>query len=216
MAAEFDESGTLKTRSAFGAGHSCARRRPRARRARSTEPPKMRLSGRAKYTCSKTHRLSSRASNGKSERSPAASAAKISPGRMSRSYVAPTISSAQVSDAKTGAPFRRPMTRGRQPRGSRTASSVSPNAMTMLNAPSTPRSASASRVSGDSASERASRCTITSESIDEEKMEPRSSRSTRSSPALVMLPLCARAMCPPRELTSTGCAFSMVDEPDVL
>jgi hypothetical protein len=57
---------------------------------------------------------------------------------------------------------------------------------------------------------------MTSESMDDAKMEPRSSRSTRSSPALVRLPLCARAMCPPRELTSTGCAFSSVDEPAVL
>ena len=57
---------------------------------------------------------------------------------------------------------------------------------------------------------------MTSESIVDAKMEPSSSSSTRSSPALVRLPLCASEMCPPRELTSTGCAFSMVDEPAVL
>ena len=57
---------------------------------------------------------------------------------------------------------------------------------------------------------------MTSESIVDAKIEPCSSSSTRSSPALVRLPLCASAMWPPRERASTGCAFSIVDEPAVL
>ncbi len=216
MAAELEESGTLNTSSAPGTGHSRASWRPRARRARSTEPPKILLSGRAKYTCSNTQRWSSRRSKGKMERSPSASTTNISPGSISRSYTAPTMSSAHVSDANTGLPSRRPSTRGRQPRGSRAAISASPSAINTLYAPSTSRSASATRSSGRPALERARRCTMTSESMDDAKMEPRSSRSARSSPAFTILPLCASAMWPPRELTSTGCAFSMVDEPAVL
>ena len=39
----------------------------------------------------------------------------ISPFSTSRTYLAPIISKAQVSDAKTGAPFRSPSTSGRIP-----------------------------------------------------------------------------------------------------
>ena len=83
-------------------------------------------------------------------------------------------------------------------------------------APSTPSSASASRISGRSAVDRAIRCTITSESIVEEKIAPRSSSSRRSSVAFVRLPLWARATAPPRTLATTGCAFARIDEPAVL
>ena len=65
-----------------------------------------------------------------------------------------------------------PSTSGRQPRGSRAASSVSPIITRTQYAPSTPRSASASLAAGVSAVDMASRCTSTSESIVELKMEP--------------------------------------------
>ena len=56
----------------------------------------------------------------------------------------------------------------------------------------------------------------TSESFVDAKIEPCSSSSRRSSPALIRLPLCASVMYPPFDRATTGCAFSIVDEPDVL
>jgi hypothetical protein len=96
----------------------------------------------------------------------------ISPGSTSRSYVAPMMSSAQVSDANTTASPNLPMASGRHPRGSRTASIVSPIVTIKLYAPSTPCNASARRAAGVSAFERARRCTTTSESFVDEKIEP--------------------------------------------
>ena len=58
--------------------------------------------------------------------------------------------------------------------------------------------------------------TSTSLSIVLWKIAPASSSSNRSSRAFTRLPLCASAMCPPRERASTGCAFSRVEEPAVL
>ncbi len=59
------------------------------------------------------------------------------------------------------------------------------------------------------------RCTMTSLSMVEAKIDPSASSAPRSSTALVMLPLCASAMCPPRKRTKTGCALSMVLVPAV-
>ena len=126
------------------------------------------------------------------------------------------MSSAHVSDAKTIASSSFPITSGRQPRGSRAAMRVSPMTMMRQYAPSTPSSASITRPSGVSAVERAMRCTSTSLSIDEAKIAPCSSSANRISVALMRFPLCARAMWPPRERASTGCAFSIDDEPAVL
>ena len=147
---------------------------------------------------------------------PSRSNATISPGRTSRTSLAPTMSSAQVSDATTHASPTRPMTRGRQPRGSRAASNVPFKSTSRLKAPSARDRASASWSSGAIADVRASRCTSTSESIVEVKIEPRSSSSCLSSVALTRFPLWASAMCVPRKRASTGCAFSMVEVPAVL
>jgi hypothetical protein len=69
----------------------------------------------------------------------------ISPGAISRTNSAPTMSSAQVSDAAPRSRFPRPIrpsTSGRTPSGSRTPMSLVRVIATMENAPSTRRSAS--------------------------------------------------------------------------
>ena len=50
---------------------------------------------------------------------PASSNTMISPGSMSRTYLAPIMSSAQVSEVRIGRPSRSPSTSGRMPSGSR-------------------------------------------------------------------------------------------------
>src|SRR6202795_4715552 len=58
-----------------------------------------------------------------------------SPGAISRTNVAPTMSSAAVSLATTQPPFRRPSTSGRKPCGSRAAYSVCSSMKTSEYAP---------------------------------------------------------------------------------
>ena len=50
---------------------------------------------------------------------PSSSNTRISPGSTSRTYLAPIMSSAQVSDVRIGQPSRSPSTSGRMPSGSR-------------------------------------------------------------------------------------------------
>jgi hypothetical protein len=57
---------------------------------------------------------------------------------------------------------------------------------------------------------------MTSESLFDAKIEPCSSSSMRSSAALIRFPLWARVMNPPLERARTGCAFSIVEVPEVL
>ena len=61
-----------------------------------------------------------RAANGLMLSVPLAVAVNTSPGSMSRTKRAPMMSSAQLSDARIGAPSSSPRTSGRTPRGSRT------------------------------------------------------------------------------------------------
>ena len=58
-----------------------------------------------------------------------------SPGSRSRTYSAPMMSRAQVSEATMAASPSRPSTRGRKPRESRAAYSVSPTLRASENAP---------------------------------------------------------------------------------
>jgi hypothetical protein len=111
--------------------------------------------------------------NGVIDRMPLSSTAMISPASTSRIALAPTMSSAHVSEPATTAPSGvRPSTSGRHPRGSRATSIVSPISTSSEYAPSTPCSASASFHSGASADDFARRCTSTSESIVDVKIEP--------------------------------------------
>src|ERR1043166_9644945 len=63
--------------------------------------------------------------------------------------------------------------------------------------------------------ERATRCRITSVSLEAWKMEPSRSSSRRSSKALVMFPLWATAMRPLLQATENGCALSRTVSPAV-
>ena len=65
-------------------------------------------------------------------------------------------------EAKTIASSKVPITNGRQPRGSRAASSVSPMIATSEYAPSTPGAPKPACLPVYSASDRAMRCTMTS------------------------------------------------------
>ena len=78
------------------------------------------VSGRARYTYSKTHPAGVGSAK-RLERSPFSSIAMNSPGSTSRTSEAPTMSSAAVSEATTQPRSRRPSTRGRTPSGSRAA-----------------------------------------------------------------------------------------------
>ena len=96
------------------------------------------------------------------------------------------MSSAQVSEANTTASPSRPIASGRQPRGSRAAMQrVAHRDDQAVRALDTGCSASASRSAGVAAFERARRWTTTSESFVDEKIDPCSSSSTRSSAALI-------------------------------
>ena len=63
--------------------------------------------------------------------------------------------------------------------------------------------------------ERAMRCTSTSESADDVKMEPCATSSRFSSWALVRLPLCESASGPQRVFANIGCAFARTVLPEV-
>ncbi len=195
-AAEFDESGTEMTQSA-SIGCSRASWRPKALRARSTLTPHSRESGRAKYTSSKMQgdgRGAGRRLRSRSTRFPLMRS--TSPGSTSRRKVAPMMSRAQVSEATMVASPIRPRTRGRNPRGSRTAYSVSPTLRTSEKAPSTWLRASSICPSTVSWRERAMRCTRTSVSLEVWKMDPSETSRALSSWALVRFPLWAMESSP--------------------
>src|ERR1700722_12204789 len=99
-AAVTPESGTGTTRSA-STGASRARRRPICSRLACTQRPKIRLSGRAKYTCSKMQLACRMPVAYSTELTPSRVTITTSPGRTSRSYLARSRSKAQVSEAKT-------------------------------------------------------------------------------------------------------------------
>src|ERR1700756_3130236 len=111
-AAGVPDSGTPITRSA-STGHSRANRRPISTRVACTDRPASVLSGRARYTYSKTQPLGVGLAK-RVDLTPSASIASNSPGSMSRTNEAPTMSSAAVSDATT------------QPRSSRPSESAPP------------------------------------------------------------------------------------------
>ena len=69
---------------------------------------------------SKTQNRFGRGANGAKLSTPAAPIVTISPGSTSRTYSAPMMSSAQVSDARIQPSPIRPSTKGRTPSGSRT------------------------------------------------------------------------------------------------
>ena len=97
-----------------------------------TERPRTTVSGREKYTSSKMHCASWRGSIPCSERMPPSDMRTISPGRTSRTNVAPTMSRAHVSLATTQPSVpSAPMTSGRMPLGSRNAYSAFSRSSTM-------------------------------------------------------------------------------------
>ena len=79
-----------------------------------TDRPPIVLSGRARYTYSNTQPFGEGGAN-RLERTPSASMASSSPGSISRTKEAPTMSSAAVSDATTQPRSSRPNDSGRTP-----------------------------------------------------------------------------------------------------
>ena len=100
-----------------------------------------------------------------------------SPGRTSRSNVAPTRSSAHVSEATTGSSPSRPSTSGRKPNGSRNAKSFPSASPTTVAAPSSSAIVAATASSSGRSSSAIS-AAITSESEDEASGLPARSRSS--------------------------------------
>ena len=134
---------------------------------------------------------------------PARSMTKISPGAMSRTYSAPTMSKAHDSDATThvgverpGAGGSVPSASGRNPFGSRAAISASSVRMTSENAPRHWWSASTMRATGPVSSLCAARWRMSSVSDDELKSVPRSTSRSRMDRAFERFPLWARARFP--------------------
>src|SRR5690349_13032579 len=133
IAAGVPDSGTGMTRSA-SAGCSAASRLPTSTRVACTPTPEIAVSGRARYTYSNRHPLG-RAGAKLRDRTPRPSMQTSSPGSISRTNLAPTMSSAAVSLATTQPVARRPSTSGRKPCGSRAAYSVCSSMKTSEYAP---------------------------------------------------------------------------------
>ena len=154
---------------------------------------------------------------------PARSTTTISPGLTSRTYSAPTMSNAHVSDATTqacwsrpGAGASRPRASGRKPDGSRAAIRASSVRMASENAPSHWWSASTIRATGPSSGLWAARCRMSSVSDDDENSVPRSTSRSRIDRALDRLPLWAKARCPSRSCATNGWMLAgFVALPDV-
>ncbi len=104
---------------------------------------------------------------------------------------------------------------GRKPCGSRATMIRSSARNTSEYAPSKSSSASRSAAARVFSREQATRCRITSVSLEDWKIDPCCSNSRRSSPALMMLPLCATAMRPLLQATEKGCAFRSTVSPAV-
>ena len=116
---------------------------------------------------------------------PSPPAISSSPRRISRSYLAPTRSSAHVSEATTGSSSIQPSTSGRKPKASRNANSFPSASPTTVAAPSSRSSApEMASTSGRSSHEIAAAIT----SLSEVELR-RGESSSRSSSAFVRLPL---------------------------
>ena len=143
--------------------------------------------------------------NGWKLSTPSAVQITISPGSMSRTYSAPMMSSAQVSDDSTQPSPTRPSISGRTPSASRTPISLERVSATMEKAPSTRRSASFMRSGMFFWIERAIRWMMHSVSEPDWKIEPCSINSARRLMALVRLPLWAMAQPPMENSANSGC-----------
>ena len=136
----------------------------------------------------------------------------ISPGSTSRTKVAPTMSRAQVSEAKQKPPGRRPMASGRNPCGSRAANTVRSSMNTNENAPSSRGRTAMAAASRPSSMWAAISVATMSESVE---ARPRRPASSASAAVFTRFPLCPRARprCP--SVLNDGCALSQVVEPVV-
>ncbi len=155
----------------------------------------------------------------------------ISPGSISRTKVAPTMSSAHVSLATVQPLASRPRTSGRKPCGSRAAYSVCSSMKTSENAPCTSGSAASAAASmpgcapspaanvlpspSGSRPEAANSDVSTSVSEVARLASPPPCRAScaASSRVLVRFPLWPRARLADGVARNVGCAFSQTDEP---
>ncbi len=216
IAAGVPDSGTGITRSA-SAGCSRASRRPTSTRAAWTLRPEIVVSGRARYTYSNRQPFGWGAAN-RSDRRPSASIASSSPGSISRTTDAPTMSSAAVSLATTQPRSNRPNTSGRTPCSSRAAYSVCSSMNTSENAPRRVGSTSSAAASIDRSGRAASSAVIRSESVvvPDTPGTPAAAARTASSAVFTRLPLWPSARpVPALVVRKVGCAFSQVLEPVV-
>ena len=153
--------------------------------------------------------------NGLIDRMPAALTTSTSPGSTSRTYVAPMRSSAQVSEHTTTASPRRPSASGRNPCGSLTAIIRSRVRRISENAPCACDTESTTAASTFGAFDRAYRCSTTSVSLFDWKIDPWRTSSSRNSPALTRLPLWQIAIWPCAQSMRIGCAFDSLLSPAV-
>ncbi len=223
-AAGVPDSGVAITRSA-SAGASAASLRPISTRERCTLRPAMSVSGRARYTYSKTQPLGFAAAK-RVERSPFSSMATSSPGSISRMKEAPQMSRAAVSEATTQPRSSRPRTSGRMPCGSRAAYSVCSSMKTREKAPSTSGrtlAAASSMVSGlpsestwpASSAVTRSVSLVAATWVARPPSRGRSATISASWAVLTRLPLWPSAMEPWAVARKVGCAFSHTEAPVV-
>ena len=142
--------------------------------------------------------------SGCEERRPSSLITTISPGSISRMYLASIKSKAHVSDATTHASPKRPSASGRNPRGSRIAINSRGVRNNIENAPSVSRSTSGIASATLAARERATPCSTTSVSDVDEKIAPSFSKRFRSSRAKGRLPLWQTAIWPCWQVTTNG------------
>ena len=128
------DSGTEITKSA-STGDSVAKRTPMAIRVAWIPCPAIKVSGLAKYTYSNRQPFGSAVAQ-RCERTPLSSIATSSPGSISRTKEAPTISNPALSDATTQPVSNLPSTNGRTPWRSRAAYNVCSSIKTKEKAPS--------------------------------------------------------------------------------
>src|SRR3989338_6773436 len=134
MAADVPESGTATTISA-PTGDSLANISPDLCLTWWTNCLFKILSGLAKYTYSKRQKLFLVYLTLPTTFIPESSIIITSPGATSLTYLAPTVSRAQVSEQTMYDPFNRPKTKGRKPKVSRNAINLSLVKAIILNAP---------------------------------------------------------------------------------
>ena len=143
-----------------------------------------------------------------------------SPGSISRTNAAPTMSSAAVSLATTQPRASRPSTSGRKPCGSRAAYRVRSSMKTSEYAPRT--SGSTASALSSTLDIRGSANSAVSTSVSEVARSPSPPCSASaplamaaSSSVLIRLPLCPRARLATGVDRNVGCAFSHTDAPVV-